>query len=195
MFRIGLTGGIGSGKSTIAKILESKGFPVFYSDEEAKSIVHSDLEVKQEIISLLGEQSYIHDVYNREYIASKVFNDKNLLESLNMIIHPAVRDAFERFSKNRKESLVFNEAAILIETGSYTSFDYTILVCSPVELRLERIMSRDKATKQEVEARMRKQWDDDKKRALANFVIENNEEDSILFQVDKVIQKLISLLH
>lgn len=195
MFRIGLTGGIGSGKSTIAKILESKRFPVFYSDKEAKSVVHSDVAVKQQIIHLLGKQAYINGVYNREYIASKVFKDKNLLESLNMIIHPAVREAFELFSKNQKESLVFNEAAILFETGSYTSFDYTILICSPIELRLERIMSRDKVTKEEVEARMSKQWDDNKKRALADFTIENNEKESILFQVDQVVQKLTSLLH
>ena len=104
---IGLTGGIGSGKTSVAKLLEEKGFPVYYSDDEAKNIVNKDRELKDQIIKLLGNESYINDVYNRKYVAEKVFNDSGLLEQLNHLIHPAVRIDFITWVKKQKKSICF----------------------------------------------------------------------------------------
>ncbi len=192
MLRIGLTGGIGAGKSTVAKIFESLGFPVFYSDAEAKSIVTSNIEVKNKIKALFGEQAYENDVYNRSFIAHEVFQNDSLLEDLNRIIHPAVRQAFDDFCMKQNGPFVLNEAAILFETGAYQTFDYNLLVCSPIELRMKRLMIRDNSSEAEIKARMDKQWPDEKKRKMADFIIENNENDSILVQVTEVIKLLNS---
>jgi dephospho-CoA kinase len=192
MITIGLTGGIGSGKTTVAKILESKGFPVFYSDDVAKAIVVGNPTVKDEIIELLGEEAYLNGAYNREFVGKTVFANKELLTKLNHIIHPAVRKAFSDFSRQQTHPLVINEAAILFETGAYTSFDKTILVCSPKELRIKRLLNRDGASEGEIKARMDKQWTDEQKRELANFVIENDEKHSLLFQIDEIVRELVS---
>ncbi len=190
MLRIGLTGGIGSGKSLVAKILETKHIPVFYSDDEAKSIVNTNVKVKSEIIALLGPEAYTETGYNRNYVAQRVFQSPEELAKLNQIIHPAVRQAFDQFVVSSKVPYVFNEAAILFETGAYKTFDFMVLVCSPEKLRLERLLNRDKTSTEEIKLRMEKQWSDDEKRPLADFVIENNEKDSLLEQIDDLLKKI-----
>lgn len=195
MLTIGLTGGIGSGKTTVAKIFESRGYPVFYSDDIAKAIVVENQLVKEQIIDLLGPEAYANGKYNRVFVGEKVFSNNELLSKLNQIIHPAVRQAFKTYAIQQSQPFVLNEAAILFETGAYTSFDKTILVCSPQELRIKRLLERDKASIDEIQARMDKQWSDSQKRELASFVIENDEKQSLLHQVDEIIKALISLSH
>ncbi|MDC1403673.1 dephospho-CoA kinase [Crocinitomicaceae bacterium] len=187
MLLIGITGGIGSGKSLVAKILETSKYHVFYSDIEAKNIVDSNIEVRNQIIRVFGPQAYLKGEYNRPFVAEKVFANQELLTQLNQIIHPAVRAAFDQFCDKSKAKIVFNEAAILFETGAYKSFDAVILVCSPEKLRMERLMKRDNASKKEIQARMNKQWSDQKKRELTNLIIENDEKSSILEQTNEIL--------
>ncbi|MDG2465303.1 MAG: dephospho-CoA kinase [Crocinitomicaceae bacterium] len=187
MLLIGITGGIGSGKSLVAKILETLKYPVFYSDSEAKNIVRSNDEVQNEIIRIFGPEAYLQGEYNRPFVAEKVFANQELLTQLNQLIHPAVRAAFDEFCDKSKAEIVFNEAAILFETGTYKSFDAVILVCSPEKLRVERLMKRDNASKEEIQARMNKQWSDDKKKKLTNLIIENDEKSSILEQIHEIL--------
>lgn len=187
---IGLTGGIGAGKSLISKILESLSFPVFNSDLEAKLLVENNLEIKSKIKELLGDKAYTHKGYNRPYVANIVFQNVEKLELLNSIIHPAVRRSFQEFAQKSDSKLIFNEAAILFETGAFKTFDKTILVCANEELRIKRIVKRDNTSVEEVKSRLAKQWPDAKKRPLADFIIENNETESVLLQLNEIIDLL-----
>ena len=189
---VGITGGIGTGKSTICRILGIMGYPVFYSDTAAKEILSSDSNVRNQIIELFGSETYIGHNPNREYLAQMVFNDSQKLEQLNQIVHPAVRNQFKEWSKNQNSNLVFNEAAILFELGSYKNFSKTILVTSPTELRIERILKRDQSTVEKIKSRMQNQWSDAQKSSLADFVIVNDEQTLILPQVLEILKKLKS---
>jgi len=189
--RIGLTGGIGSGKTYVAKIFERKGFPVFYSDRVAISLMTQNKELIQEVKSLLGEESYVNGALNRHFIAELIFKDNKLLDKMNALIHPAVRQEFELFIKqNQDKQYVFNEAAILFETGSYKSMDYNILVIAPEAVRIDRVMKRDGTTRDKIEERMTKQWSDDKKIPLANFLIYNVKSSDLEAQIDEIITQL-----
>lgn len=192
MMKIGITGGIGSGKSIIGKILSIKGFPVFYSDLEAKRIMLHDKKVVAEIKQIFGDEAYLDNDINRSFLADKIFNQPELKNKVNAIVHPAVRQAFEDFAKNHQNTLVFNEAAILFETGGYKNFDSTILVIADEDLRLKRVMDRDNASMKSVKERMKNQWSDKKKADLADFIIENNENSLLVPQVEKIISKLQS---
>ncbi|MFQ3577252.1 MAG: dephospho-CoA kinase, partial [Cytophagales bacterium] len=145
MLKVGVTGGIGSGKSLFCKILKSLGYPVYDSDEKAKTIVNDDPELRLKIKNLLGSDSYNQSgFYDRQWVAKKVFNDPKLLQELNSIIHPAVGVDFENWiSKHSKSPLLFKETALLIETGIYKKMDFNINISSPIELRIERIQKRD----------------------------------------------------
>ncbi|PHR47383.1 MAG: dephospho-CoA kinase [Fluviicola sp.] len=192
MKKIGITGGIGSGKSIIGKILSIKGFPVFYSDLEAKQIMLHDNKIVAEIKQTFGNGAYLDKDINRSFLADKIFNQPELKNRINAIVHPAVRQAFEDFAKNHQNTLVFNEAAILFETGGYKNFDSTILVIADEDLRLKRVMDRDNASMKSVKERMKNQWSDKKKADLADFIIENNENSLLVPQVEKIISKLQS---
>jgi dephospho-CoA kinase len=188
---IGVTGGIGSGKSTVCKIIESLGYPVFYSDLESKKLMLKDSAVIQEVRSLFGDDAYLDGELNRSFLASKVFRDKTLLAKLNDIIHPAVREAFAQFSQKYSEKkLVFNEAAILFETGAFRNFDFNILVVAPRDLRISRIMKRDNATEEQIISRMNNQWDDEKKIPLTDYVIQNADGDNLEAQIKMIITNL-----
>lgn len=190
MKKIGITGGIGSGKSIIGKILSIIGFPVFYSDLEAKRIMTRDKNVVAEIKQAFGDEAYINDELNRNFLAEKIFNQPELKNKINAIVHPAVRKAFDDFAQNQQKSLVFNEAAILFETGGYKSFDATILVVADEDLRIQRVMERDNSTLKSVQERMKNQWSDEKKKSMADFIIENNEDCLLVPQVEKIIEQL-----
>ena len=170
---VGLTGGIGSGKSTVAKMLEELGVPVYNSDIEAKSLMVNSKVLKRKIVELLGPQSYNENELNREYIASRVFKDRALLQKLNEIVHPAVRKHFIKWSKKQDHPYVVQETALLFENGSNYLYDKTILVTAPKDIRVARIVARDGSTKQQVLQRMQNQLGDEQKLALADFVIEN----------------------
>ncbi|MEJ6582917.1 MAG: dephospho-CoA kinase [Crocinitomicaceae bacterium] len=190
--RIGITGGIGAGKSTVSKIFEAMGFPVFNSDLQAKNTVDFHPEVKVEIISLFGDSIYTNNELNRPKMAELIFNNPLLREKLNHIIHPRVRAAFDEFALISSSEFVFNEAAILFETGAYKQLDATILVTSSKELRIQRLLSRDKTSREAIEARMNAQWSDEEKRELADYLIENDENQSLIKQVEQLISELLN---
>lgn len=191
--KIGITGGIGAGKSFICKILSTLGYPIFYSDIEAKRITNSDPAVRAKIIDLFGNEAYYDNDLglNRPFIAQQVFGDEQLLQSLNQIVHPSVQQAFVQFFDKQTAPLVFNEAAILFETGSFQNFDANVLVTAPIETRIHRVLNRDHISRKEVESRISKQWSDEKKIPLADFVINNDEQDLLLPQVLKMTEILL----
>ncbi|MEJ1222150.1 dephospho-CoA kinase [Sediminicola sp. 1XM1-17] len=170
---IGLTGGIGSGKSTVAKMFEAMGVPVYNSDKEAKLLMNTSENIKDGIISIFGGEAYQKGILNREYIAKKVFTDKNLLSQLNAIVHPAVKEHFHSWVKDQDHPYVVQEAAIIFENGMQDRYDATVLVTAPKEVRINRVMARDKVEEQDVLSRMDNQWDEAAKMALATYVIHN----------------------
>ena len=172
---VGLTGGIGSGKTTVAHIFKSLGVPVYNSDKEAKSLMQSSEVIKQELIQLLGEDCYTADgQLNRSFIASKVFEDAVLLEKINAIVHPKVATHFEQWFSKQNTPYIIKEVAILFETKSQYLFDFIITVTAPVEIRIQRVMERDQKTKKEVQAIIDKQLPDSEKIIQSNFVINNS---------------------
>ena len=172
---VGLTGGIGSGKTTVAHIFKSLGVPVYNSDKEAKSLMQSSEVIKQELIQLLGEDCYTADgQLNRSFIASKVFEDAVLLEKINAIVHPKVATHFEQWFSKQNTPYIIKEVAILFETKSQHLFDFIITVTAPEEIRIQRVMERDQKTKKEVQAIIDKQLPDSEKIIQSNFVINNS---------------------
>ena len=189
---IGLTGGIGSGKSTIAMLFKALGVPVYIADIEAKKILASSKVVRAKVISLLGTSAYSNEMPNRAYIAQKVFNDPVLLDGLNAIVHPEVTASFKRWVQKQDAPYCVKEAAILFENGGFTHCDATILVTAPREVRVQRVLARDAITLADVNARMENQWEDQKKIPLANYVIENIDLTSTKIQVQNIHKKLLS---
>lgn len=188
---IGLTGGIGSGKSLVSKYFESKGFPVYNSDDKAKEIMFSNSQLKSEIIELLGENSYVNNQLNRKFIASKVFSNKDLLQKLNQLVHPKVQHDFLDWTINQNANFCIKEAAILFESGAYKNCDLIILVTANDEIRIKRVMQRDNCSKEEVVSRMKTQWNEEDKKPLSNFIIYNNTTvENVYMQVDEIIEKL-----
>lgn len=171
---IGLTGGIGSGKTSVAKILENKGFPVYYSDDRAKDIADIDSELKEKIILLLGKEAYLEGKYNRKFVAGKIFNDAELLNRLNSLIHPAVKQDFEKWLASQTAEYVFKETALLFELKLHDHCHKSLLVTADDNLRIKRTMDRDGKTYREVEAVMHKQMPEKEKIKLADYIIYNN---------------------
>ena len=189
---IGLTGGIGSGKSTVARIFEKLGIPVFVSDLEAREIVNSDPEVKAGIMSHFGEDLYVNDRLDRPKMASLVFGQPKELEVLNNLVHPAVGRAFSNWQKQQRAPYVLKEAAILIETGAVEELDALILVTAAEDIRMQRVQNRDGVQKDEVSQRIRRQMTDEEKRPYADFEILNDGQKPIIPQVLEVHQQLLS---
>ena len=190
MMVVGLTGGIGSGKSTIAKAFAALGIAVFNSDEQAKALIATDTQVKERIIAAFGEEAYQNGEYNRAYIAQIVFNNSEKLAILNGIVHPALAEYFKQWAKKQTSPYVLKEAAILFESGSYKDCDYIITVTAPEQLRIARVMARDHCTEAQVRARMAQQWTDDQRIALSNAVIENVDLESAKEQVKRINNEL-----
>ena len=183
---VGLTGGIGSGKSTIAKEFAVLGIAVFNSDEQAKVLIATDAQVKERIMAAFGEEAYQNGEYNRAYIAQIVFNNPEKLAILNSIVHPALAKHFKQWAKKQTSPYVLKEAAILFESGSYKDCDYIITVTAPEQLRIARVMARDHCTEAQVRARMAQQWSDAQRIALSNAVIENIDLESAKEQVKRI---------
>lgn len=186
---IGLTGGIGSGKTTVAKFIEDCGFPVYYSDDRAKDIVNDNEDLKIRIKELLGSDSYDENgLYNRKFVAEKVFNNKDLLHSLNEIIHPAVRLDFEDWVKKQTKYLIFKETALLFELQLNKQCYRSILVTAEDNIRIKRVMDRDGKTYREVQSVMEKQMPEKEKIKLADCIIYNNTNlDDLKDQTEKTI--------
>lgn len=190
MLKIGITGGIGSGKTVVSKIVEAFGYPVFYSDSESKYLSNYDPGIRAGLIQKFGEEVYVDDQLNRPFLAQQIFHHPESRVFVNNLIHPAVREAFVRFAEEQATNYVFNEAAILFETGAYKTFDKTVLITAPEELRLQRVMQRDNVTEEQVRARMRNQWPDEEKIPLADFIIYNDETRSLIEQVKEMLDTL-----
>ncbi len=189
---VGLTGGIGSGKSTVAKMFKKIGISVYIADDEAKQLMNNDKAVKQQIVELLGADSYSNDQLNREYIAAIVFNDTSKLEQLNAIVHPAVARHFNTWKKDQDGDYIIKEVAILFENGGHKQCDYTILVSAPIEERIKRVLSRDETTREQILSRINNQWDDTQKIILADFVINNIDLKETEKQVYEIHKKISS---
>jgi len=181
---VGLTGGIGSGKSTVAKVFQSLGVKVYNSDVEAKKIINTNQEVIGKIKNKFGENIYTNNVLDSKQLAKVVFNNPAALNDLNAIVHPQVKSHFENWVfQNKKEKLLIKEAAILIESGASKGLDKIILVTAPEELRIKRVCTRDNSNEEDVRKRIKSQMTDDEKLPLIDFVIKNNEEELLLPQV------------
>jgi dephospho-CoA kinase len=191
MIRIGLTGNIGSGKSTVARIFETFDVPVFYADAEGRRVLEADA-VKLQIQTLFGNGVFTDGTINRQKLAEIVFRDKEQLDRLNAIIHPAVRNSFEKFTaQNSGSPYIIYEAAIMIESGSYKNFDKIIFVSADRELRISRVIARDKVTRETVLLRMQNQWPEKKKLPVAQFVINNNDNRLLIPQVLNIHRHLV----
>lgn len=191
--RIGITGGIGSGKSTVAKVFEVLGIPVYYADEAARRVMNEDEEVRRQIIQHFGASSYKNNQLDRAYIAGQVFNNRQKLELMNSLVHPAtIRDS-ENWMRRQTTPYAIKEAAIIFESGTQDQYDHIIGVTAPVPLRLLRAMKRDGSTREQVLARMEKQIQDVIKMRLCDFVIHNDEQQAIIPQVTKLHEKLLEL--
>lgn len=171
---VGLTGGIGSGKSTVAAMFADLGVPVYDSDKEAKVLMESSPEVREKIKALLGPEAYTDGRLNRAFIAQRIFNDEEVLAQLNAIVHPAVRQDFLKWKEGQKAPYVIQETALIFEMGSQDFYDVILLVTAPENLRIQRVLSRDKrASETDVRARIENQLDDDQKKPASHFIIEN----------------------
>lgn len=191
---IGLTGGIGSGKSTVANYIASKGIPVYIADEEAKKIMERD-DVKQKIQNLFAESILNSDnSLNRKKIAEFVFNNPDKLKELNAIVHPEVRLHFKNWLKEHKNHpFIIKEVAILFETGGNKQCDKVILITAPEELRIERAMKRDNLTKKDILVRIKNQISDSKKKELSDFVVENINLNNTFLKIDEILKILAKL--
>lgn len=191
--RIGITGGIGSGKSTVAKVFEVLGIPVYYADEAAKRIMNEDEQLKQQIIQHFGANAYKDNQLDRKYIAGQVFDNKEKLNLLNSLVHPAtIRDG-EDWMRKQTAPYAIKEAALIFESGTQDQLDYVIGVSAPAPLRLLRAMKRDGSTRDQVLARMSKQIQEVIKIRLCDFVIYNDEQQAVVPQVTKLHDHLIGL--
>ena len=194
MYKVGITGGIGSGKSTVAEIFKQLGVAVYSSDERAKYIMaHNEILVAK-ITALFGENSYINGVLNRAYIAKRVFTNKSELEKLNEIVHPVLKSDFESWCKQQTSVYILKEAAILFESKANIGLNKVVLVTAPQDLKIERVVTRDHSTHSEVLSRMDKQWSDEQKRDLADFEIINDEGSSLIEQVLTIHQAITVLV-
>lgn len=191
MKKIGLTGGIGSGKTFIANILEKMGHPVFYSDTRAKELSNEHPEIQDKLKGIFGNEIYENGSLNKILLSKKIFTSPDLRETVNSIIHPVVRNDFNKWTENySNHSLVFNEAAILFETKAFKNFDANILVYAPQEIKIQRLLKRDQVSKEIILTKMNTQWSDLKKMSLTQYHILNDGKTPILNQIEELIIKL-----
>ena len=191
MLKVGITGGIGSGKSTVCRMFVLLGIPVFSSDDEGKRLLAEDPEVRSALIAAFGPEIFVNDVLDRKALGAVVFSDRASLDRLNTIVHPAVRAAFSAWAQKQQAPYVINEAAILVETGAYKQLDHLIVVTAPEGERIARVMRRDGATEEHVRARMSNQMDDAARADVADSIIVNDGESMVIPQVLAVHGKLL----
>lgn len=190
MKSIGITGGIGSGKSIVCSVLEKLGYPVFYTDKAAKKVMKEDRELKSELIHLLGENAYLNNELNRSFIAHQIFKNSQIKNEVTALVHPAVYRLYENWKQEQESNLVFNESALIFETGSYKRFDATILISSNRETRIQRVIERDGFSREEVLDRMSHQLDEHAKQKICDFEIVNEVNILVLPQLLKILDLL-----
>lgn len=192
MIKVGLTGGIGSGKSTVAHFFKEHGVPVYFADIEAKKLMETSSRIKNKLIEAFGDQTYTNNTLNRAYLAKVIFNNKKKLAIINSIVHPEVDKHFANWVKQQNTPYCIQENAIIFENKKAANFDYIISVTAPLETRINRVISRDGATKEQVIARINNQWNETKKNELADFVIENEQLSATKNQVKKIHNTLLN---
>jgi dephospho-CoA kinase len=191
MLKIGITGGIGSGKSTVCRVFSVMGIPVFEADKVARKLMDTDEEIHEKLVRLFGAAVYLPDhTVNRKYLAGIVFKDPSLLAKLNEIVHPVVRKTFFDWCERQKSPYIIHEAAILFESGFYKMMDKTITVVTSENERIHRVMKRDGITIELVKERIKNQWSDEERIKLADFVIENNDDQLIIPQIIEIDKKI-----
>ncbi len=189
---IGLTGGIGSGKTTIANYIKSLGIPVYIADDEAKKLLTNDT-IQRKIKNTFGETIFVNNILSKEKLSKIVFNDPDKLKKLNSIIHPAVKAHFKEWLEDYKEvPMVVKEAAILFESGSDQDCDAVITVVAPINTRIERVENRDNISKEEVLNRIKNQWTDEMRLEKSDYSIENNDLTKAFQQVDEILKKIVN---
>lgn len=192
MLKVGITGGIGSGKSTVCLVFKQMGVPVYSADNQAKLLIYSDKDLRKAICEEFGEESFINGNYNRDYIAEIVFSNPERLNKLNQIIHPAVTNDFNNWAKKYKnKSYIIHEAAILFESGTAGQMHKNIIIDAPEDIRVRRIIKRDGTDRNSALARIKNQWPADKIRSLADWIIVNDGKNLILPQILKIHEQLI----
>ncbi|NOT38738.1 MAG: dephospho-CoA kinase [Saprospiraceae bacterium] len=195
MIQVGLTGGIGSGKSTVAEIFKTLGIPIYNSDKEAKKLIQNSPKLRNSIIELLGEESYTNEELNRKFIAKKVFQNEKLLKQLNAIVHPEVFQDYEKWIHTIDKNIpyVIKESALLLDVQKHQAVDHIVLVFTPLLLRIKRIMARDKISHEEVVNRMKNQKSDKEFLEASDYVIVNDELHPLIPQVLEIHKVLTSL--
>ncbi|NQW36255.1 MAG: dephospho-CoA kinase [Flavobacteriales bacterium] len=193
MIIVGLTGGIGSGKTTVAKLFESLGIPVFYADDEAKKLMQTSEILKSKISATFGDKAYLNNTLNRAYLADLVFTDKANLNRLNALVHPEVKRHFINWVSQQSTPYVIYENAILFETNSASQFDFIITVTANIETRIDRIINRDNVARQMVLDRINNQWKDEDKIKLSDAVIVNENTVNLNIVVKNLHKKILSL--
>tara|TARA_B100000780_G_scaffold75991_1_gene51214 strand:+ start:1063 stop:1650 length:588 start_codon:yes stop_codon:yes gene_type:complete len=190
MKNIGLSGGIGSGKSTVSKILTNNGIPVYDSDSRAKLLMNSSVELKDMIINHFGIDSYINNKLNKKYISEVIFNNQTEISKINSLVHPFVFKDFNNWKKHFFSNYVIFESALIFETGSYKKNDFNILVVSDIKERIKRVIKRDSVEEKDVLIRIKNQWSDKIKIPLTDYIIENISFQETKIKVKKMIQEL-----
>ncbi len=188
---IGLTGGIGSGKTTIAKMFEDLGIPVYYADNEAKILMNNSKKIKKKLINLYGENAFQKNILNREYIANIVFNNRDKLMELNAIVHPEVENHFNKWLENNRAPYVIQENALIYENDRQRSFDDIITVTAPIDMRISRIKARDNTSEDRILERIGNQLDDDIKIKRSKYVIYNTDLQQSKIQVADIHEDLM----
>lgn len=190
MLKIGITGGIGSGKSYVCQILEKMGYAIFYSDLEAKKLMIQNKELIQQIKNIIGGHAYLDNELNKPIIRNFLFQNEVNKEKLNSLIHPFVYQEFEKWASSIQKEIVFNESALLFETDSYKRFNKTILVTAPEEIRIERLIKRDSLNIEEIKKRFNAQLNDSIKSKKADYIIENDDKKLIIPQINKMLEQI-----
>ena len=193
MIKVGVTGGIGSGKSFVCAVFKHFGIPVYDSDSRAKSLMNERKELKQALIGYFGNEVYVEGSLNRLFLAQKIFNNKPALDFVNSIIHPAVRNDFLQWAERQEAPYVIEEAALLFESKAYKLLDVVITVTCPEEMRIQRVIERDKTTRENVLQRIKNQLPESEKISKSDFVIINDDQHSLIEQVNNIHNKIKAL--
>jgi dephospho-CoA kinase len=195
MLKIGLTGGIGSGKTTVAHIFEVLGIPVYYADAAAKQLMNENEDLKLKIIEQFGAESYVDGKINRSYLATQVFSDTEKTTIINSIVHPITIADAETWMQKQTTAYAIKEAALIFEAKAEKHLDLIIGVQSPLPIRIQRVMQRDNITEEAVQARMQKQMDETEKMSRCDFIVVNNEKELLIPQVIAIHEKIIENLN
>lgn len=190
---VGLTGGIGSGKTTVAKMFQELGVPLYIADEKAKELMHTSKVIKRKLIALFGEQAYKNGVLNKPFIASKIFNNKENLQKMNAIVHPKVASNFKKWLKKQNAPYIIKEAAIIFENQQQAQYDSIIIVTANLEERISRVLKRDNTTRGKIMAIVNNQLSDEEKIKLSDYEIVNNQLDTTKLQVVKIHEELLKV--